>query len=1090
MLRMGNGVSQFLSVVFVNPNSWEGAKLALATLKDLGVSPDVLMVAETKLVPMQLVNAESWASQRGYRHQGTGAVSIAGGRSGGVSVLTHKGYAAGRLEEVEGAAGRFTATLASVGRVKVIFGALYLRPAVSIWDEECVDFLAGIARWLLLQNHAYVLGADWNASVQEVLDSGFPKLARGVLVASGQVTCTQSSEGSEIDFFLVSDVLRDFVHDIRVVDGMPFAPHKAVHLQLAGFKMKERVRVLDAPRGFSATMPIGCVQAFQGQQWQVHPGPRADGESDDGVVGNPVQEVPVFEAMWAEWIAVVEQRLCQVHGLGDPHGEAQAFCGRARGVNIFWKSVRQVIQDGKWKDETKLLRSARSVAGLIKRAVAMARDGMLETREFALVRLLLQRPMYRDTARDPHQWDVMLRCGSPDMLERLLASAQARVDSLQANYTKKRLQSWKDWVGDAISRGGRGAHRYMQQAYPSNQLKDAHGNMLTGMSAVKSLLHDWMPRWKQRESEPALPPMAAVTKRLAPISAARVDAVCSTYRQAVGLGWEVLHPQSVRHAGGDMVARLADILNAYEDQPVASQAFATKVVFQTKPDDDGVRPIGLSCTPMRVWSRIRAQDCKVWQFQVGSQSWSWGRRDRSCSKAGWVHALLADYAVAMGLETATLFTDLAKFYEEVSREVLIQESGMDAVCFPADLILGLATFYAGYRMVEFAGASSALFKVWGTILAGCSCATTCAQIMLFTLLSEVQESYTGQFLVNVVDDVSTMVCGTRRFVSATLARLGDQLFEGFRQRRLAVNFKKTVFIASSKGAAQDLGAHWSGRGIGEAREHRNLGTDAFGRGGQKARTSAKRAGKAKKKARRLYALRRAASGKQLHGLHRAGLSACALWGGSVRGIPPSTLHGLRVSAAKACGKLARGSSVALRLGLLRVRRWDPRTLHVRDVVFDWAESVFTGFPSARYLEVTLHEAKRKQRNWRSGFWKRGRGPADVLLWQLDSIGWSAVSATEFITHYGLHLDLMALSPAYLRDLAAEAASWSSDVVGLQRSLIEPSHLGPINWALVNQVGGKMRKRERASMHAAIIGPTWTQSDFVRHCIAEDVGCRL
>ena len=81
----------------------------------------------------------------------------------------------------------------------MIFGSIYLRPG-SLWEEGCAVFLQDLALWLLQQRWPYVIGGDWNASPQEVRDSLFPRQARGVVIASGNTTCTQSSVGTEIDF--------------------------------------------------------------------------------------------------------------------------------------------------------------------------------------------------------------------------------------------------------------------------------------------------------------------------------------------------------------------------------------------------------------------------------------------------------------------------------------------------------------------------------------------------------------------------------------------------------------------------------------------------------------------------------------------------------------------------------------------------------------------------------------------------------------------------------------------------------------------------------------------------------------------------
>ena len=131
---VGNSTQPVLSAIFVNANSWETGKLVMASIEDLGVKADLFMLAETKLGVSQLANADSFSGRRGFKHHGSSAIGITSeaGKSGGVSVLSYKKYAAKRLQGLPGSQSRFVGSLVSVGGLKVVFGSVYLRPAVGI----------------------------------------------------------------------------------------------------------------------------------------------------------------------------------------------------------------------------------------------------------------------------------------------------------------------------------------------------------------------------------------------------------------------------------------------------------------------------------------------------------------------------------------------------------------------------------------------------------------------------------------------------------------------------------------------------------------------------------------------------------------------------------------------------------------------------------------------------------------------------------------------------------------------------------------------------------------------------------------------
>ena len=122
--------------------------------------------------------------------------------------------------------------------------------------------------------------------------------------------------------------------------------------------------------------------------------------------------------------------------------------------------------------------------------------------------------------------------------------------------------------------------------------------------------------------------------------------------------------------------------------------------------------------------------------------------------------------------------------------------------FPQALLRALCVMYSGFRVVSFKGTVSEAFETNGGILAGCSCATTLARVMVYRLLLRIQNEYAGLFLANVIDDVSATSVGTRRFVIRVVQGVTGQLVRGFAELELPLNGKKSVFVCSDP----DLGS--------------------------------------------------------------------------------------------------------------------------------------------------------------------------------------------------------------------------------------------------------------------------------------------
>ena len=116
----------------------------------------------------------------------------------------------------------------------------------------------------------------------------------------------------------------------------------------------------------------------------------------------------------------------------------------------------------------------------------------------------------------------------------------------------------------------------------------------------------------------------------------------------------------------------------------------------------------------------------LWERE-NDQPFYWGTTQRPCEQAGWCHNLIEEAALARGVQVASLFADLAKFYEWVSHEILAREA--KAVGFNMRLLRALFGLYKGKRAIVYKGAVGQVVDAVGTILAGCSNATTLAKVI-------------------------------------------------------------------------------------------------------------------------------------------------------------------------------------------------------------------------------------------------------------------------------------------------------------------------------------------------------------------------
>ena len=93
-------------------------------------------------------------------------------------------------------------------------------------------------------------------------------------------------------------------------------------------------------------------------------------------------------------------------------------------------------------------------------------------------------------------------------------------------------------------------------------------------------------------------------------------------------------------------------------------------------------------------------------------------------------------------------------------------------------LLPLMGMYAGWRALEVDGLTTRAFEAVGTILAGCSNATTVARVLLVRLLRKTHRAFPSLNIWNVVDDVSCQVAGHAKGVAMIVGGAGNMLAVG------------------------------------------------------------------------------------------------------------------------------------------------------------------------------------------------------------------------------------------------------------------------------------------------------------------------
>eukprot|EP00959_Pyramimonas_sp_CCMP1952_P474962 9503942-Pyramimonas_sp.AAC.2 len=160
-----------------------------------------------------------------------------------------------------------------------------------------------------------------------------------------------------------------------------------------------------------------------------------------------------------------------------------------------------------------------------------------------------------------------------------------------------------------------------------------------------------------------------------------------------------------------------------------------------------------------------------------------------------------------GLVSATLFLDPRKFYEHSSHAELL--AAAEQVAFLKALIRAYCTVYRSPRRVPRQGAISRVIKPNGSVIAGCSGATSLARLLLVSVLRRVASTCPTVTLKSVIDETSFQSIGGQATASAELSTAFNLVTQGLQARGAPLAWNKLGLLASPPSLAKQLAAEMS-----------------------------------------------------------------------------------------------------------------------------------------------------------------------------------------------------------------------------------------------------------------------------------------
>ena len=403
---------------------------------------------------------------------------------------------------------------------------------------------------------------------------------------------------------------------------------------------------------------------------------------------------------------------------------------------------------------------------------------------------------------------------------------------------------------------------------------------------------------------------------------------------------------------------------------------------------------------------------------------------------------------------ASLLLDLAKFYEHVGHDHHWEEG--QRTSFPAPLLACWCASHEGWRFVEADKCATFPFWAFGTILPGCSGATTAAKLMLALSWKQWQHGSrpTGSGMWSTT--FRGTLQGTPKMVQVLTAEAARLLVEGLQARRLTALQRAgpTSSLTARTSSSRPFCSSWIVLGIDECDTARNVGADL--QLGRRRRALVVKGGwRGQRGARTRQA---AAEGRGTHSQSDSHWLEC--WG--ALGFRGSGLHS---NTAQSHPSRRGQSHISAQPRTERSHNDDgPRPgngcKETSVGPFDIVDKSCAGLGDRQFGRAlpgldTMRAAMRGSLARLSHLERPWCGATDAVatfVLTLLRLGWSAQSARHLTSHSGTKIDLLAVAPKTVGIWVDQASLLWSD---------SPAHWnqskGPLFWEAIRPllVSGKM-----------------------------------
>ena len=955
-----------------------------------------------------------------------------GGHSAGLvmAIPAHLGFtqlqgAQGWNFSPPGSPGRLMAgwsPLAMAGGCMVINSYWWCGEGLSIRNLSLMDAIKDLVTFYA---QPYVLGADFNLEPALLEETGWLKDIGGVLIHTGEVTCTGTGAGSNFDYFVVAQSIAHGFGKAKLVEDTGISPHTPVKVEAELALRTKKIYTFWKPKAFELVKPVGCVPPSEA----VWPQDNMEEKVEDDVL----------DAYWLGFCQEAEKELGAIFGI---HGhELKPYQGRGQTPRLVYGPVagpraepcpRGNAESRGWRW---LANNCRQMLRLVQVHRA---SGQVHRHWVALRDKLWKAPTRLKALPEVHwgmgqtaMWLAGCRLDDPDSTLGLYCAAAFEMCKLatfkafgiEMELGRARAGAWRAKVREGSKNGAGFLHRVSKWRpgwKPALKAGVLNETMADDQEATEKEAEDWFQRWDSqghRDRPEKLPWEKCVFDQpLVVTTVESLDAVCMGFSTRTGIGVDHWHPRHwtwLSLGGKECLVKLLNYISRHRHWP---RQVKLLVYFLLAKPEGGTRPIGLLPSLGRTSERLHAGVAEDWERQHG-RKYDWALQGKSSEVSAWSQMLAdeAEQAKKTGTVSVTLVADLQKAFEFISLFMLWAWHGQ--LHFPTHLLCYMCEIYTWERTIGYRGAVSKC-RAWTTtaIVAGSTFATRAIKIFTYKLLDGVEQLWALEIRL-FIDDVSFQARGLLKEVSRMLREVAEQYITGAEQAGAPVSRGadgKSYVIAAAL-SSRIVVAGWANKmGLKVRSTGVQLGVGVAGGGNINNAPQRRRLGMCLRRKAKVINLKQ--KGGKTRAVGRHGLIPSIAYGTACHGASPTVVERARMLMSAALPGGTVGKDRTLRLWLSNL---DDPILHLTlPPLYSWAAAWWENF-QVQDMQDVWKEAHVSLAGIKSP-WKRIKGPGTAVLLSLRRIGWTWPAPQVFRTGAGVLLDLRSQAPMLVKDLAQKA----------------------------------------------------------------------